>query len=80
VIDMTTVAFDAAGVAVYATCSWCHALNPVDEERCHMCGHAAHVDRARCRCGRPGCFDAEGRYVPNRLQGWQPLESDWGSP
>jgi RNA polymerase subunit RPABC4/transcription elongation factor Spt4 len=31
---------------VLTSCSWCHALNPVEREVCAECGHLAQVARS----------------------------------
>ena len=36
----------------FASCSWCHELNPTDRRLCSSCGHEAHVPRSRCSCTR----------------------------
>ena len=54
--------------ATYASCSWCHELNPVGERWCASCGHAAHRPRLACDCGR--CR----RELPVDLHRWA---ADW---
>jgi hypothetical protein len=39
---------------VFATCSWCHASNRIDDVPviCRQCGHRADVCRLECDCPR----------------------------